>query len=83
MKHAVEGPARFFAEHPALYALSLAGAGSAVALFATRAAGSRGARRLGWIALFALEAAIFIGMVVVREDARRSLHATGTGARSR
>lgn len=71
----LEGPARFLAERPAAYALSLAGASVAVSIFATRAATSRGARRLGWIALFALEAAIFIGIVVVREDARRSLEA--------
>lgn len=72
MHRSLEGPARYFAEHPVAWALSLAGSSAAVSIFATRAATARGARRLGWIALFALEAAIFIGIVVIREDARRS-----------
>jgi hypothetical protein len=74
----LEGPARYFAEHPLAYALSLAGASAAVSIFATRAAYSRGPRRLGWIALFALEAAIFIGIVVVREEALRALQTEGS-----
>jgi hypothetical protein len=72
----LNGPGKFFADHPAVYALSLSGAGTAVGVFAARAAQSRGTRRLGWIILFALEAAIFIGVVVVREDARRSTSPT-------
>jgi hypothetical protein len=48
-----------------------------VSIFATRAACARGPRRLGWIALFALEAAIFIGIVVVREEAHRALQLEG------
>jgi hypothetical protein len=70
------GPGTFFARHPALYALSLSGAGTAVGIFAARAAQSRGSRRLGWSLLFVLEAAIFIGIVVVREGARRPTSGT-------
>ena len=71
--HKPQGPAEYFAKHPAVYALSLLGAGTACAIFAARAAGgSRGLRRLGWGILSALEATIFIGMVVTREEARRS-----------
>lgn len=77
MQRNLEGPARYFAEHPVAYALSLAGASAAVSLFATRAACTRGSRRIGWIALFALEAAIFIGIVVVREEARSALSLEG------
>jgi len=72
MHRTLDGPGRYFAEHPVAWALSLAGASAAVSIFATRAAFARGPRRLGWIALFVLEVAIFIGIVVVREDARRS-----------
>jgi hypothetical protein len=78
MHRTLEGPARYFAEHPLAYALSLAGASAAVSIFATRAAYARGPRRLGWIALFALEAAIFIGIVVVREEAHRAQQAEGS-----
>lgn len=67
----VGGPGSFFSEHPAAFALSLAGAGTAIGMFAWRAARARGARRLGWAALFALEVVIFVGIVVAREDARR------------
>jgi hypothetical protein len=77
MYRKMEGPGAYFAEYPLAYALSLAGAGTAVSIFATRAACSRGPRRLGWIALFALEAAIFIGIVVVREEAHRALQLEG------
>jgi hypothetical protein len=67
-----KGPAEFFLEHPAIYAVSLAGAGVAVGIFAARARGAHGLRRFGWALLFALEAAIFTGIVVTRERARRS-----------
>ncbi|MFU8891711.1 MAG: hypothetical protein ACNA76_08730 [Anaerosomatales bacterium] len=77
MHRNLEGPAGYFAEHPLAYVLSLAASGAAVSIFATRAACSRGPRRLGWIALFALEAAIFIGIVVVREEAHRALQHEG------
>lgn len=70
-ERSLSGPGVFFLEHPAAYGLSLSGAGAAVGIFATRAGGSSGFRRLGWFLLCALEAAIFIAMVFVRRDARR------------
>ena len=74
-ERSLAGPGVFFLEHPAAYALSLSGAGAAVGIFATRAGRSRGFRRRGWILMCALQAAIFIAMVAVRKDARRSAHA--------
>lgn len=67
-----QGPGEFFANHPLAYVLSLSGAGAAVGLFATRAATSRGLERLGWALLSALEAIIFIGIIVVTEEAKRA-----------
>ena len=67
-----QGPGEFFANNPLAYALSLSGAGTAVGLFATRAATSRGLKRLGWALLSALEAIIFIGIIVVTEEAKRA-----------
>ena len=66
------GPGSFFAAHPAAYAISLSGAGAAGGVFASRAARSRGLKRLGWILLFALEVAIFIGIVSSTGNAKRS-----------
>ena len=65
------GPGKFFADNPIAYAVSLLGAGTAVCIFAYRAVVSRGPRRPGWALLSALEASIFIGMVVATEEARR------------
>jgi hypothetical protein len=76
MKRSLGGPGAFFLKYPAAYALSLSGAGAAVGIFATRAVRSRGRRRLGWILLCTLEAAIVVGMVFVRDDARRSAEPT-------
>jgi hypothetical protein len=50
---ALEGPARVFAQHPWLWALSLAAAASAGRLFAVRACRSRGLRRAAWLLLAA------------------------------
>jgi hypothetical protein len=66
------GPGEFLATHPVAYSLSLSGAGAAVGIFAYRAATSRGLKRVGWVLLSALEAMIFIGVVVVAEDAKRA-----------
>ena len=66
------GPGEFFANNALAYALSLSGAGTAVGLFAARAATSRGLSRLGWALLSALEAVIFIGIIVVTEEAKRA-----------
>jgi len=66
------GPSEFFATHPVAYGLSLAGAGTATAVFALRAARSSGIRRLGWAVLWALESAIFIGIVTTTANAKRA-----------
>jgi len=66
------GPGSFFAAHPVAYAVSLSGAGTATGVFASRAARTRGLKRIGWILLVALEAAIFIGIVSSTEHAKRS-----------
>lgn len=68
-----DGPGEYLATHPVAYALSVAGAGTAVGVFASRAATSRGLRRLGWVLLFALEATIFVGVVVATENAKRAV----------
>jgi hypothetical protein len=68
----LNGPGEFFANNAFAYALSLSGAGTAVGLFATRAATARGLKRLGWALLSALEAVIFIGIIVVTEEAKRA-----------
>jgi hypothetical protein len=65
------GPGEFFARHPVAYSLSLSGAGAAVGIFASRAARSRGPRRLGWILLSALEAMTFVGIIVVTRQAKK------------
>jgi len=70
--HASEGPAEFFADHPAARLASLAGAGTAVGVFAGRAARSRGLSRMGWIALCALEVLVFVGILSLRTDVRNS-----------
>jgi len=70
MAHA-KGPGEFFAHNTCAYVLSLVGASAAVSLFTARAATARGLKRLGWALLAALEAAIFIGIVVVTEEAKR------------
>jgi hypothetical protein len=66
------GPAHFFVEHPLLYALSLAGAGSAALIFARRGFRSRGRAQLAWSALAVLELGILVGMVRLRVSGRRS-----------
>ena len=69
----MNGPGVFFANNALAYALSLSGAGTAVGIFAARAATSRGLKRLGWALLSALEAVIFIGIIVVTEKAKQKL----------
>ena len=46
MERSLGGPRAFFRKHPLAYGLSLSGAGAAMGVFATRAARSRGLRRL-------------------------------------
>ncbi len=64
----LNGPGEFFANNSLAYILSLSSAGTAVGIFAARAITSRGLRRLGWAILSALEAVIFIGIIVVTEE---------------
>ena len=66
----LQGPARFFADHPAARAMSLAGAGSAIGVFVARAGRSRGARRFGWTVLALLEMVIFAGIIGLRGEHR-------------
>jgi len=63
----LQGPAYYIATHPAAFVASLVGAGCATVLLARRAAGAGGLRRLGWIALSALEAAVVLGILGLRK----------------
>jgi hypothetical protein len=66
MPRELEGPPRYLAEHPALWALSLAGAGGATFALAVRAVRARGGRRLGWALLALLELGITLGILGLR-----------------
>ena len=71
LRSASPGPARYFADHPLPYGLSLAGSGG-TALYALAVAARSGQRRrLMWLALCALCAAQFAGIVVATELTRR------------
>lgn len=64
-----DGPGRFFATHPVIYRLSLAGSSGASA-YALLRLGSPGAdRRLLWAALGVLEAGITAGIIRTRNAA--------------
>ena len=69
-KEALKGPGGFFAAHPALFIISLAGAAFAAAMFAVRASKESGGRRFGWIALAAFEIVQIGGIVAARCRAR-------------
>ncbi len=62
----LSGPPRYLAEHPAVWALSLAGAAGAAAAMAVRASGARGPRRCGWATLALLELGIVLGILRLR-----------------
>jgi hypothetical protein len=64
-------PGEVLASHPALCALSVAGAASAGATMAARAVRARGHARLAWGALAALEFGIVAGIVFSVVEARR------------
>lgn len=64
----LQGPTKYIVEHPGVYALSLSLAGTAVGMFAARAAKSRGLKRLGWVLLLILESIIFVGIFRLRAD---------------
>ena len=66
---AVGGPGRFFANHPAVYWLSLAGSGGASAYALSRVGSPRGGRRPLWVAMAGLEAGIAFGIVRARNSA--------------
>lgn len=64
------GPGAYFAHHPTLYRLSLAGAAGAAVTFAANAKDSRTVwPRLGWVALSMLEAVQLVGTWWVRRRA--------------
>jgi hypothetical protein len=66
---AAGGPGRFFADHPILYRLSLAGSTGTAGYAAIRALRARGTRRIPWIALALLEATIAVGIMDQRRQA--------------
>jgi hypothetical protein len=70
---AADGPGRFFADHPVVYRLSLAGScgASAYALLRVGSPGGDRRRRL-WAALAVLEAGITAGIIRARKSAVRA-----------
>jgi hypothetical protein len=70
-----DGPARYFADHPLAYGLSLAGS-AGTALYALAVATRPGhRRRVMWLALGAHCLAQFAGIVAATELVRRQVHA--------
>jgi hypothetical protein len=67
------GPARFFADHPALYRLSvLLAAGSAIVM-EVRSATARGpARKAGWGLLALVEWGVVVGLLALPLDGREA-----------
>jgi hypothetical protein len=66
---AADGPGRFFANHPAVYRLSLA-ASSGASVYALMRVGSPGGdRRSLWAAMAVLEAGITVGIIRARNSA--------------
>ena len=76
----LQGPPRYLADHPAVWALSLAGASGAAAAFVVRAARARRLRRCGWAALALLELGIAAGILSLRlrRPSRKSRYSTVT-----
>ena len=71
-RDALRGPGPFFAGHPALYRLALAGAAATATYAAVRAVRANGAHRVPWLALAATQAAITAGIVTERNAAAHS-----------
>ncbi len=71
------GPGQYFAAHPAAYRLSLAGAGGTALYAAMRTLRTPGPRRVPWLALAVLEAAITCGIVCARRAATPATAVTG------
>lgn len=63
------GPGTYFARHPILYRLSLAGAAGAAVIFAEKTTSRRGWQRLGWAVLSTLQVVQFVGIWWVRRRA--------------
>ena len=68
-QRAADGPGRFFANHPAVYWLSLAGSSSASAYALMRVGNQRGDRRPLWAAMAVLEAGTTAGIIQARNSA--------------
>lgn len=66
---AAVGPGRLFADHPAVYRLSLAGSSGATAYALMRVRSPRGDRRPLWAAMAVLEAGITVGLIRARNSA--------------
>lgn len=66
---AADGPGRFFANHPAVYRLSLAGSSGASAYALMRVGSPGGDRRPLWAAMAVLEAGIAVGIIRARNSA--------------
>jgi hypothetical protein len=64
---APSGPGRYFADHPAVYRISVVGSGGVALYAASRAVRAAGARRASWMALALLETAITAGMMQARQ----------------
>lgn len=64
------GPGRFFANHPVVYRLSLAGSSGASAYALMRVGSPRGDRRPLWAAMALLEAGITVGIIRGQELGR-------------
>jgi hypothetical protein len=72
---AADGPGRFFAQHPAVYWLSLAGSSGASVCALMRLGSPRGGRRLPWAAMAVVEAGITVGMIRAKNSADGGLAA--------
>jgi len=67
----IDGPGRYFADHPAIYGLSLAGSAGTAAYAAVHAVHDTGVRRVRWVALALLQMGIAGGIVITRHGAMR------------
>ena len=61
------GPGRYFANHPAVYRVSLAGSAGTTLYAVWRTMRATGARRVSWVSLALLEAAITAGVIHARD----------------
>lgn len=72
MATSVRGPGRYFADHRAMYRLSIVGSAGTAGYATYRAVRVAGRRRRQWIALAILEAAITAGLVSATAQTRRA-----------